>query len=154
MKKLTLVLVIAMLFLNCDSRTTEKPKNLIEKEVMVDILYDLYLINALKSNDVKFSARGVTPAKFIYEKYKIDSLQFLQSDIYYASDLEEYEKLYQKVTQKLQEDKAVIDTLIARNPVKEPKIDSKTPVVTPFRVKDSLRAKRKILTGYKDSIRN
>lgn len=156
MKKLALILSVAMLLLNCDSHAPEKPKNLIEKDMMVDILYDLYVINALKSNDAKFLSRGVTPAKFIYHKYKIDSLQFAQSDFYYASDLEDYEKLYERVTEKLQENKAAIDTIIARNPEPEIKRDDKKPSVKSFRLRDSLNGKRKIrnVLYNKDSIRN
>ena len=157
MKKLLLILSLGILFAHCNSNPIEKPKDLISKEVMVDILYDLYLTNTLNSSDSKYLLdRGITPAKYIYTKYKVDSLQFSRSDRYYAADVEDYEKLYKNVTLKLLKEKEIIDALIA----KEVKLDMKNEEIkskdfTPIELADSLSKKRlhrkKIL---KDSLRN
>lgn len=115
MRKLVLLLFCGLLVVNCTSSPLEKPKDLIDEDQMVAILYDLYLVNAMKSSSTPYlKEHNVTPSKYILHKYKVDSIRFSRSDRYYASDIDTYEKLYQRVTQKLQEDKAKIDALMAK----------------------------------------
>lgn len=122
MKKILVAFALISILAACNSSPIEKPDNLIEEDKMVNILYDLYLVNAMKNEQTDFlNKNNITPANYIYNKYKIDSLQFAQSDQYYAANLEVYEQLYQEVTTKIQKDKAQLDTLIARNPQKQVK---------------------------------
>ena len=144
MKKLLLILIVGSLFAHCNSNPIKKPKDLISKEVMVDILYDLYLTNALNATDTEYLLdRGITPAKYIYAKYKVDSLQFSRSDRYYAADVDDYEKLYKRVTSKLKSEKESIDTLIAKNVnlgIKKDEVKSKG--FNSIKLADSLSKKR------------
>ena len=143
MKKMILMLMLGTVLLNCNSKPIPEPENLISEDKMVDILYDLYVINAIRTNDNTYLKElNSTPATYIYEKYSIDSLQFAQSDHYYASDLGEYEKLYKRVTTRLERNKATIDTLIAKMPPekrKEPRVN-KNPEPQ-LKLRDSLRQK-------------
>lgn len=157
MKKLLALLTICFLLQNCDSKPVEKPKDLVSKDMMVDILYDLYVVNAMKSSDMEYLKKNnITPAKYIFEKYKVDSLQFSRSDRYYATDIETYEKLHERVTKRLQDDKAAIDSLLAKNPEDEEIKDSVAkPPVTPYKVRDSLRKNRTLRSAFfKDSVKN
>lgn len=150
MRKLLLLLALGLLLLNCNSSAIEKPKDLLSKDQMVDILYDLYVVNAIKTTDMLYLVdRNVTPAKYILHKYKVDSVQFSQSDRYYASDVEEYEKIYQRVTEKLQVNKAALDSLISKNPIKVSEKDTTKRVLI-------LPNKQKFKKGLllKDSVRN
>lgn len=117
MKKLLFISSICFLFFCCNSKAVEKPKDLISEEVMVDILYDLHVFNAIKMNTISNEdQKNSTPSAYIYQKYEVDSLQFLSSDRYYASDVDAYEKLYQRVTDRLSTDKAAVDAILAKNP--------------------------------------
>lgn len=156
MKKRILMFALALLFVNCNSNKAKEPDNLISEDKMVDILYDLYLVNSIKTNNNTYLRENkITPANYVYQKYKIDSLQFVQSDNYYASDIEEYEKLYRRVTTRLERSKATIDTLIAKNPPEVIKVDEvKKNRETQFRLRDSLRNKRLLLNKLaKDTAR-
>ena len=52
------------------------------------------------------------PTKYILEKYKIDSLQFVESNRYYSNDLEKYLNIYEIVLNKLEENrKEIIDSI-------------------------------------------
>lgn len=145
MKKILLIFTLCFLLLNCDSKAVEKPDNLISEDQMVSILYDLYIINAIKTNQNQYLVDNkITPDKYIYKKYKIDSLQFAQSDQYYASDVEEYEKLYQRVTKKLEQDKAEMDSLVKKFPEPGKKPATVKPTSTPLQIRDSLKNSRKI----------
>jgi hypothetical protein len=68
-------------------------------------------------------------------------LQFTTSDKYYASDLEEYEKIYKIVTDRLQSDKVEVDSLLKISPESEIEVVSPSPK-SPIKV-DSLRKKRR-----------
>ncbi|WP_297691698.1 DUF4296 domain-containing protein [uncultured Eudoraea sp.] len=92
-----LILTISILF-SCGEEVIEKPVNLIPKEKMIDILYDLAIINAAKSSGPSVTENAnFEPMEYIYNKYKIDSVQFVTSDLYYASLPLEYEDIYKKL---------------------------------------------------------
>jgi len=84
----------------------EKPKNLIPKEKMVLILNDLAIVNAAKVTNAKIlTQHNIEPTAYIFTKYDIDSVQFVESDRYYASVPEEHEEIYMAVEAKLEAEK-------------------------------------------------
>lgn len=95
------VLFFLLLALISCNDTVEKPKNLIEKDKMVDILYDLSLLEAIKSQNINGGISNENANKYLYKKYKIDSIQLVQSNKYYAADVEEYKKMFEEVKSKL-----------------------------------------------------
>ena len=108
--------ILIFAFAACNSKTEiPEPEKPIEKEVMEKILYDLAVLQALKSySPDKLSKNSINSKTYIYQKYKIDSLQFAQNSKYYASDIEAYKLMYQKVSDKLILEKKNIDTIINR----------------------------------------
>ena len=109
MKKLAFLLVL-MMIMGCNEKTIQKPENLIGKDQMAEILYDLAVINAAKkTNPWRLSDRNIELMPFIYQKHGIDSVQFVQSDIYYASVPDEYEDIYQVVEARLASEKAIYE---------------------------------------------
>jgi hypothetical protein len=102
MKVRCLILFCCLWALSCGKKLMEEPDNLIPREKMSEILYDMALLDAidnsypqvLEENDLKVM-------EFLYEKHGIDSLQFVQSDLYYASVPVEYQKIYETVEERL-----------------------------------------------------
>lgn len=81
---------------------TTKPKNLLSKEKMTDLLYDLTIYNSLQS--FNFNADTVYlhhKRADIFQKYGIDSLQFVEQNEYYRQDLEAYAKMFETVQQRI-----------------------------------------------------
>lgn len=71
---------------------------------MADILNDLAILNASTSAaSNKFEDSGINIMEFLYKKYGIDSVQFSQSDLYYASVPLEYQSIYENIDAKLEE---------------------------------------------------
>jgi hypothetical protein len=103
MKKI-IFFCFAILVFGCKESAIEKPSNLIEKNKMVDILYDISLLEAVRSQNIKGGISTSEINQFIFKKYKIDSTQFVSSNKYYASDVEDYKKMFEKVKTKLEED--------------------------------------------------
>ena len=104
---------VLIVLISCKEEVVKKPDNLIEKEVMVNILYDLSLLEAIKSQPTKpLEAYKVSPSQYIYRKYKIDSLQFFQSNMYYASDYKDYKKMNEQINERLDKNKILIEAKI------------------------------------------
>lgn len=101
MKKLLFLLVL-LTVVSCAEKVVEEPDNLIPKEKMIDILHDLAILNATKTTiGAKLDESGIDIMEFLYKKYQIDSTQFSESDLYYASLPLEYQAIYTEVETRL-----------------------------------------------------
>jgi len=111
-----IVFVFGLVLTACqDVKRPQIPANLIAQDTMVSVLVDAYTINAARSIDNRIIVnKGVLLDSILYSKHRIDSLQFAQSNAYYASDLEVYKKLFLKVQEKLKIEKTKKDTLYAQ----------------------------------------
>ena len=104
MKRIAAGFLGLFLMMGCAEEVVKKPENLIPKEKMADILNDLAILNASTSAaSNKFEDSGINIMEFLYKKYGIDSVQFSQSDLYYASVPLEYQSIYENIDAKLEE---------------------------------------------------
>lgn len=111
MKKYSIILSCFIL-LSCQDNIVEKPTNLIEEEKMIAIFYDLSLLEAIKTNQQNsLEKNGINPVRYIYQKYNIDSTQFVQSNKYYAGDIVKYSEMYTIVSEKLETNRAQLDSV-------------------------------------------
>lgn len=103
MKHSIFFILFILTLLSCQNITKpEKPKDLIGKDKMVEILTETYLINAARSvNNGAILAKGIKIDSLIYNKFEVDSMQFAKSNAYYASDVNSYIEIIQKVESKL-----------------------------------------------------
>jgi len=115
MKYLSYIMLI-LLIVSCGGegkKRVKKPDNLIAKEKMVDIIYDMSLLSAAKGVNIRLmEQQGLHPDKYVYEKHGIDSAQFAQSNEYYAFDLDAYDEIYKKVKAKLEKEKKHYSDLV------------------------------------------
>ena len=127
MKKIILTLCFITTFFSCQNSAIEKPKKPIDEAVMVDILYDLSLMEAMKSQNIADSGNAINSSQYIYKKYKIDSIQFVQNNKYYASDVDNYKKMFEKVKARLENEANKLDTIMKKSGEKlTPSITSST----------------------------
>lgn len=98
-----LILIVAIGFGACQNvQQPEEPKNLIGKDKMVDVLTEAYLANAARSIDNKtILAEGIKMDSLFYSKFEVDSLQFVQSNAFYAADVNVYIDIFQAVETRL-----------------------------------------------------
>lgn len=112
--------IILIVLVGCKKELVKEPKHLIEKEKMVNIMYDLSLLEAMKiENPGLMDSIKNNSNQYIYKKYKIDSVQFAQSNIYYAADYKEYEKMYNQIKTRLDKEKTQVNSLIKAQAKKE-----------------------------------
>ncbi len=120
MKKIASFFIILIVLVGCKKELVKEPKRLIEREKMVNIMYDLSLLEAMKvDNPALMDSFKYNSNQYIYKKYKIDSIQFAQSNIYYAADYKEYEKMYNQIKARLDKEKTKVNSLMKAQAKKE-----------------------------------
>ncbi len=107
MKKSIVLLIAILLCFSCEPNLKpEKPDNLIPKDKMTDLLFDMFIVTSAKGiKRTKFESFGLDPEDYILKKYNIDSLQFAESNNYYAYDVELYKSMIEDVKAKLSSEK-------------------------------------------------
>tara|TARA_B100000795_G_scaffold92606_2_gene67726 strand:+ start:22650 stop:23198 length:549 start_codon:yes stop_codon:yes gene_type:complete len=108
--------IVTSVLISCqDVKRPQAPSNLIPQDAMVSILVDTYLMNAARSIDNRtIVSQGILLDSIIYTTYRIDSLQFAQSNAFYTADLELYKKIFLQVEEKLKIEKTKKDTMYAQ----------------------------------------
>ena len=103
MKHWAIILVFVFGFFGCqDVKQPEKPENLIPKDKMVDMLTEAYLANAARSVVNKsIVSKGIRMDSLVYKNFGVDSLQFAQSNEFYAADVNVYMEIFKKVEARL-----------------------------------------------------
>jgi len=142
--KRLILYIAALIFITAcyKFKEPEKPKNLISKTKMADILIDLKLINAANSTNKKIiTNHNIEAENYIFSKYNVDSLQFALSNEYYAFHVEDYEDIYNKAKDSIEALKVFYEDIkLKQEELKKKKRDS---IKRVKRVKDSLnRVKR------------
>lgn len=114
MKKI-ISIVVTTLFFACNNSPVEKPDNLLSKEEMTNIIYDVMILQASKSyNNVEVKKEDLKIESYIFDKYKIDSSTYHQNQRHYASKPKEYEKMYKEVVERLTLAQQETDTLLKK----------------------------------------
>lgn len=101
-----LLFPLALLFLaivSCKDSVVPKPDKLIDEDQMVAIIYDLSLLDAMKSQNTA-ALKYPSSSEFLKKKYQIDSITFAKNSQYYAADIANYKKMYEKVKLRLTEE--------------------------------------------------
>lgn len=111
MKKIILLFIGFLLF-SCNTNPVPEPENLLEESVMLDILYDTAILQAAEGYvPEKLTQNNIKVTNYIYNKYKIDSVTYYQNHKFYAADVKNYKKMYQKIMDKLDTEAAKLDSL-------------------------------------------
>lgn len=80
MNKLQRIIILCLVF-SCNNtlnQNNKPPENLISKEKMVDIIYDMTLINVAKGvNKSILENNGIIPEQYLFSKHSIDKSSLL-----------------------------------------------------------------------------
>lgn len=127
MRNIITLFALLVLVASCKEDLVQKPKKLIDKEIMVNIMYDLSVLEAIKyQNPTSLDTFKIDAKDFIYKKYKVDSLQFVKSNIYYAADYESYKSMFDKVSKRLEASIKSTNALVKREKKKNKTVPAKT----------------------------
>lgn len=107
---ISLILIVA-----CGTKN-EKPSPFIEKDKMIDILYDFSVLSGIDAVSAYYTDTIPTiNATAILNKHQIDSLTFVTNNQYYIN-LEDatYFEIQEEVKRRLEAQKSVVDSIIAK----------------------------------------
>lgn len=140
-KRISLLAILALI--GCKEDLVKKPDLLIERSKMMDIMYDMALLEAVKyQNPAILDSNQIRPKQFIYKKYKIDSLQLAQNNVYYAADYKSYKIMFEEVVKRIANEKkranAAIKLEQKKNNIRMAKLKKKKQLAK--KVKDSIAA--------------
>ena len=144
--KIVLLAVSTLFFMSCENLEVNKPANLISEDQMVEILYDVVLINSAKGiNKQSLQNKIKNPQAYIYEKYNIDSLQFAKSNAYYTFKNEIYKSIYEKLDLKLTAQKTEYEALLKeKKPIKDSVKEQKKIKIDPLKVERQIEFESKM----------
>jgi hypothetical protein len=125
MKKTAFIIISAIMLAACGG--PKEPKKLLSREQMENIMYDLSMLQAIRSfAPQKLTDNNIEPHSYIFKKYKIDSLTLAQNQMFYAQDIETFKIIQKNVAERLKADRAKIDVKKAG-----PKTDAPAPSAVP-----------------------
>ncbi|MCR4032973.1 MULTISPECIES: DUF4296 domain-containing protein [Flavobacterium] len=140
MKNLVVILLVLFLSVSCKKELVKQPAKLIEKDKMIDIMYDLSLLEAMRyQKPLSLDSVETDATKFVLKKYKVDSLQFAQNNMYYASDYETYKDMFDEVNKRIAVDQRAADSLAKIDEKKAAKANKNKPKELKEVSKDSVR---------------
>lgn len=90
-------MIFFILVVGCYS---EIPKNLISKEKMKSIIFDIMILNASSGYELEID-NNLLSDELIYKKYDIDSIQFYESELYYSKNPKNHFEIYSGVKKKI-----------------------------------------------------
>lgn len=126
MKNFVVIILVLFLSVSCKKELVKQPKGLIEREKMIDIMYDLSLLEAIKyQNPLSLDSSDTSQKRFVWQKYKVDSLQFAQSNIYYAADYEAYKEMFDEIAKRLEKNQRAADSLTKIDEKKAAEVNKK-----------------------------
>lgn len=147
-------LAVLAILSSCKKEIAKEPDHLIEKEKMVNIMYDLSILESIKiQNPSSLDSFKINSNEYIYKKYKIDSAQFAQNNIYYAADYKEYKKIFEQLKSRLDKDKTLTESLIKNKKKKALLLEKKNKKLKAKRVSDSIKKIKLKIAKEKDSLK-
>ena len=110
--KITYFLLL-LVFFSCSKHKEPKPKNLLDRETMTNLFYDMHMLESVQGFIPRIlNENKIKPKDFLYKKYKIDSLDFVQNNRYYASNVALYKRMFDDANKRIIAEKESIQWII------------------------------------------
>lgn len=94
MKKFLYIFVFTLLA-SCTSNTIfKKPDNLIPKDTMSLLIQEMMIASTAKNRKNINLEMDINYMSFVYDKYRIDSVRFQESNFYYVSKIDLYQEIF------------------------------------------------------------
>lgn len=146
MKKIIYTILVFVAVSACTSNTIyEKPKNLLSKKEMADILTDMYLAEGARYVQNKALEKSADYMPLVYEKYKIDSIRFAESNFYYTTKIDDYEEILKMVDNRLKTMKTKYDLMVKKeDSIRNSKIIDKKSLLNELSIEERKQRKREL----------
>ena len=105
MKHLLFILAICV-FVSCNNHVGTKPEKFLDEDTMLNVMYDLAILQAVKSTgDYTLADNSLEINNLLFNKYEIDEQIWAENNEYYASNIRKYNKMVNKVLERLETQK-------------------------------------------------
>lgn len=110
--KNTFYIFLLILLVSCTSNTIfEKPEDLIPKDTMSLLVQEMSIATSAKFIKNKNFEKSINYMPLVYDRFKIDSIRFQNSNLYYMSKVDEYQQVFEDAKSSLDKRKAILDKL-------------------------------------------
>ena len=114
MKKISYLLIFIFL-VSCTSNTIlEKPKDLIPRDTMRLLIQEMMIASSAKYVKNKNLETKIEYMSLVYDQFKIDSVRFQTSNVYYMSKIDLYEEIFEDAKASLEKEKKIYDDINTR----------------------------------------
>jgi hypothetical protein len=114
MNKISYLLIFIFL-VSCTSNTIfEKPKDLIPKDTMSLLVQEMMIASSAKFIKNKNLERKINYMPLVYDLFKIDSIRFQSSNLYYLSKIDLYQEVFKNAKASLKKEKSILDEIKKR----------------------------------------
>ncbi len=128
LNRISCLFLISLLMSSCAQDFIRKPDPFLKQETMVDIYYELAVLNSLRTiTPAEVQSSGIQSMPYIYEKFGIDSTVLMQNTEYYISRPDAYSAIYDSVLARVRREAARVDTLRTQ---KEQESDTLSPSIS------------------------
>lgn len=104
MKSVYFILLFFIFFISSCYQTIDKPSDLIDKDVMIQILSDFYIYKQIQIETYGIKKNKNEINKFVLRKHGVTPLQYKNSFNYYYLDNQVMVELHQEVKKKLRKE--------------------------------------------------
>jgi hypothetical protein len=105
-----------MFLVSCTSNTIfEKPKDLIPRDTMSLLIQQMTIASSAKYLKNKNLETKIEYMYLVYDQFKIDSVRFQTSNLYYMSKIDLYQEIFEDAKASLEKQKKVYDAINTRN---------------------------------------
>ncbi|TXD53561.1 DUF4296 domain-containing protein [Polaribacter sp. IC066] len=111
MKKISYLLIF-MFFFSCTSNTIfEKPEDLIPKDTMSLLVQEMMIASSAKYIKNKNLERKINYMPLVFDLFKIDSIRFQSSNLYYMTKIDDYQGIFESAKVSLEAKKTIFDAI-------------------------------------------
>lgn len=141
--KYFLVFIVSV-FMGCESSRFKKPDNLMSEQQMINFLSDLMVLNASRNFRIqRDNSKYFVSDSVLYAFHKVDSVQFADSNRYYASKPKRYERIISRAQARINSLNGEVQQQIDEEKlIKKTKLNRKDSINSDFPVKLSEPIKR------------
>ena len=146
MKKISYLLIFTFLF-SCTSNTIfEKPNDLIPRDSMRLLIQEMMIASSAKYMKNKNLETKVEYMPLVYDQFKIDSVRFQNSNLYYMSKIDLYQQIFEDAKTALEKQKKFYDDInTRRDSIKKDSLNTLREVKKRVMIEDSLGLGKKEL---------
>lgn len=104
-------ILISIILISCKHNEVDKPKHLLSTTEFEGILYDITLLNSVKTNQYStWEKYYISPQHIVYQKHNIDSLDWVQNFVYYVNQPKIYKDIIHNVDKRLKTERDLLST--------------------------------------------